>query len=179
MQSFVGRSTIHNILSPLHILMRMTYSSLARTASVLLALVTIGACSHGSSASTSPAPTSRPNTSANPSSSAARRGLPNGVTALMVAQGDSIFHARACARCHGADAKGAQNGPNLTTGKFTHVDGSYNDFIRLITSGVPADSIHDSSHKFPMSPRGGPRPAPLTDDQIRSVAAYVYALNHP
>jgi mono/diheme cytochrome c family protein len=160
--------------------MRMTYSSLARSASVLIVLATIGACGGGAStASINPTPAATPNTSANPSSSAARRGLPNGVTALMVAQGDSIFHSRACARCHGADAKGAQNGPNLTTGKFLHVDGSMNDFVRIITSGVPADSIKDKTHTFPMSPRGGPRPAPLTDDQIRSVAAYVYALNHP
>jgi mono/diheme cytochrome c family protein len=154
----------------------MTHSSLVRSASVLFALIAIGACSHGSP-STAATPATG-NSGANPSGSAARRGLPNGVTALMVAQGDSLFHARACARCHGADAHGAQNGPNLTTGKFMHVDGSYQGFIRLITSGVPADSIRDKTHQFPMTPRGGGRPAPLTDEQIQSVAAYIYSLNH-
>ena len=104
--------------------------------------------------------------------------MPAGVTAAMVAEGDSIFHARGCRNCHGMDAKGARNGPDLTSGKFTHVDGSYDGFVRLITTGVPAAEIKDPSHAQPMPARGGGRPAPLTDDQIRSVAAYVYSLNH-
>lgn len=146
----------------------MTYSSLARTASVLFALVALGACSHNTMV----------NTGANPRSSAAQRGLPNGVTALMVAQGDSIFHARSCRGCHGADAKGGQNGPNLTTGQFMHVNGSYDDFVRIITDGIPRDQIKDPAHTRPMPARGGSRPAPLTDEQVRAVAAYVYSLNH-
>jgi mono/diheme cytochrome c family protein len=172
--AFVVSSTV---LPPLpNFLMRMTYSSLARSASLLFAAVAIAACSHGG-ASTAATPATG-NSGANPTNSAARRGLPNGVTALMVAQGDSLFHSRACARCHGADAHGAQNGPNLTTGKFMHTDGSYQGFIRVITSGIPADSIRDKSHQFPMAPRGGARPAPLTDTEIQAVAAYVYSLNH-
>ncbi len=154
----------------------MTYSSLARSASLLFAMVAIAACSHkGASTAATPA---TGNSGANPSNSAARRGLPNGVTALMVAEGDSLFHARACMRCHGPDAHGAQNGPNLTTGKFMHTDGSYQGFVRVITNGIPTDSIRDKTHQFAMAPRGGARPAPLTDAQIQSVAAYIYSLNH-
>jgi len=104
--------------------------------------------------------------------------MPAGVTAAMVAEGDSLFHARSCRNCHGPDAKGRQNGPDLTSGKFMHVNGSYEDFVRIITTGVPADSIKDKSHTLPMNPRGGGRPPLLTDDQIKSVAAYVYSLNH-
>jgi len=95
----------------------------------------------------------------------------------MVAQGDSTFHARNCARCHGADAKGAQNGPPLITTNFLHVNGSYDDFVRLITEGVPLDKIKDKSHAQPMRPRGGGAP-PLTDDGVKAVAAYIYSLNH-
>jgi mono/diheme cytochrome c family protein len=95
----------------------------------------------------------------------------------MVTMGDSIYHARGCRNCHGADAKGRQNGPDLTSGKFTHVSGTYDDFVRIITSGVPADSIKDKSHALAMPARGGQRPAPLTDDEIRAVAAYVYTLS--
>jgi mono/diheme cytochrome c family protein len=145
---------------------------------MVLALAALGAC-HKSSSTTSPSPSSAPNTPANPSNSAARRGLPNGVTALMVAQGDSLFHARNCRNCHGADAKGAANGPNLTTGTFHHNDGSYNGILQTITTGIPADQIMDPAHKIPMPPRGGTRPTPLTDEQLRALAAYVYALNHP
>lgn len=95
----------------------------------------------------------------------------------MVALGDSLFHAKSCARCHGADAKGAQNGPDLTASKHMHVNGTYNDFVRVITSGVPKDSIQDKSHRFAMQPRGSGQ-SPLSDGEIRSVAAYVYTLSH-
>jgi mono/diheme cytochrome c family protein len=94
----------------------------------------------------------------------------------MVALGDSLFHARSCARCHGATATGAQNGPNLTTSTHLHVDGSYDGFVKIITNGVPADQIKDKSHQFAMRPRGGN--PPLSDDEIKSVAAYVYTLSH-
>ncbi len=122
-----------------------------------------------------------PATGASPSmggaAARAANGLPAGVTAKTIALGDSLFHARACARCHGADAKGAQNGPNLTTATHMHVSGTYDDFVRLITSGVPMDSIQDKSHRLAMQPRGGNQ-NPLNDEQIQAVAAYVYSLSH-
>lgn len=152
----------------------MINSRFARSAAVLLGLAAIGACSKSSSStSTAPAPAT--------SSANARAAAPAArpFTAAQVAMGDSIYHARGCRNCHGMDAKGATNGPNLTTGKFMHVDGSYQGFVDLITTGVPADKIQDPAHKIPMQPRGGARPAPLTDDQIKAVAAYVYSLNHP
>ena len=157
----------------------MTNSSLARPALFLAVAAAIGACSSGRSGPTSsaPAPSSAP-TSAPAAAAPAAGGLPTGVTAAMVAMGDSIYHARGCRNCHGPDAKGRQNGPDLTSGKFMHVNGSYDDFVRIITTGVPAEAIKDKSHALPMPARGGGRPAPLTDPEIRAVAAYVYSLNH-
>jgi mono/diheme cytochrome c family protein len=155
----------------------MTHRSFARPAIAFLATATFVACSKSTPTTTaSPAPTSSPAAS----SAAARpsNALPAGVTLAMVTQGDSIYHARSCARCHGADAKGATNGPDLTTATHTHVNGSYDDFVRIITDGVPKDSLKVATHPFPMPARGGPRPAPLTDPEIRSVAAYVYSLSH-
>lgn len=146
----------------------------ARPTFLLIPAAVIVACSSGTkTASTAPSP-SAAQTSA---SSSASSGLPAGVTMAMVAQGDSLFHSASCVRCHGADAKGAQNGPNLTGPSFLHVNGTYEDFVRIIMSGVPADSIKDSSHRFPMRPRGGGQ-TPLTDDQVKAVAAYVYSLSH-
>ena len=116
-----------------------------------------------------------PSTSASPSVSPAVAALP--FTPRMVAQGDSLYHSRSCARCHGADAKGAKNAPGLTSGPFLHMSGSYDEIVRIITNGMPADSIKDKSHQFAMRPRGG-QPPLLTDDQIRSIAAYVYSLSH-
>jgi mono/diheme cytochrome c family protein len=97
----------------------------------------------------------------------------------MVAEGDSIYHARGCRNCHGMDAKGAANGPTLITTTFMHVNGTYDDFVRIITTGIPATAIKDPAHRIPMPAMGGTRPAPLTDAQVKSVAAYVYSLNHP
>jgi mono/diheme cytochrome c family protein len=95
-----------------------------------------------------------------------------------VQHGDSLFHTRGCYKCHGNDAKGRKNGPNLTSGPYLHVDGTYAGFVRLITSGVPEDSIKEKSHEFDMQPRGGNR-NPMTDAEILDVAAYVYSLSHP
>jgi mono/diheme cytochrome c family protein len=96
----------------------------------------------------------------------------------LVARGDSIFHVRACARCHGPDAKGTRNGPSLLGPTFLHVRGGYSEFIRIITSGVPTDSIKDKTRTLNMQPRGGLQ-NPLNDADIRAVAAYVYSLSHP
>jgi mono/diheme cytochrome c family protein len=152
----------------------MTNSTLARSAAMLAALVVLGACHSGSST---------PSTSPAPGSGAAARTAPapaaKPFTTAMVTKGDSLFHARACARCHGADAKGATNGPDLTKTTHLHIDGSYDSIVKLVTEGVPAEKIKDPSHKFAMQGRGGPRPAPLTDDEIKAVAAYVYSLSHP
>ncbi|HEY4303801.1 MAG TPA: c-type cytochrome [Gemmatimonadaceae bacterium] len=139
---------------------------LARPALALLALAAIGACSKHSP-STSPSPASAPSAAA----------APRPFTAAMVAEGDSIFHARGCKNCHGPDAKGAANGPNLTGPSWLHGDGSYNNLLTTITNGVPADQIKDPSHKAPMAGHGG-RPTPLSDAQLKSVAAYVYTLGH-
>jgi mono/diheme cytochrome c family protein len=155
----------------------MTQHTLVRLAAVTFAATAFVACSHGGS--TTPASAPAP-AAGGASPSAAMRpsnALPAGVTPRMVAMGDSIFHARSCVRCHGADAKGATNGPDLTSGKFLHVNGTVEDFVRIITSGVPAESIKVKTHPFPMRARGGQAPA-LTDDEVKSIAAFLYSLNH-
>lgn len=144
---------------------------------MLIAAMAIAACSSGS-ATTSSAPTpASAQSGATTTAKATSGGLPAGVTTAMITQGDSLFHAASCVRCHGADAKGAQNGPSLMGPTFMHVNGTYEDFVRLIMSGVPADSIKDKAHRFAMRPKGGGQ-TPLTDDQVKAVAAYVYSLSH-
>jgi mono/diheme cytochrome c family protein len=152
-------------------------NSFARPTLMLIAAMAIAACSSGS-ATTSSAPTpASAQSGATTTAKAAGGGLPAGVTTAMITQGDSLFHAASCVRCHGADAKGAQNGPSLMGPTFMHVNGTYEDFVRLIMSGVPADSIKDKAHRFAMRPKGGGQ-TPLTDDQVKAVAAYVYSLSH-
>jgi mono/diheme cytochrome c family protein len=147
----------------------MTHSVFVRPMA-FFAAAAIAACSSGGGSTTTTtsapapatAPTARPATTAAATPAPARAAA--AVTPAMIAMGDSLFHAASCRRCHGADAKGAQNGP-------------YDSFVRIIMSGVPADSIKDKSHAIAMRPRGGGQ-TPLTDDQVKAVAAYVYSLSH-
>lgn len=92
----------------------------------------------------------------------------------MIALGDSIFHGQVaggiCQTCHGPDGKGTTLGPNLTDAEWLNGDGSYQFIVSTVTTGVPTPK------KFPgvMPPNGG---APLTAEQVRAVAAYVYSLS--
>jgi mono/diheme cytochrome c family protein len=95
--------------------------------------------------------------------------------ARLVAQGDSLFNNGACVRCHGRGGIGGNNGPSLVTGPWLHADGSLPALSRVITSGVPRDSIRDASRRFAMNPRGGPMN--LTDTQVSAVAAYVWSIS--
>jgi mono/diheme cytochrome c family protein len=92
-----------------------------------------------------------------------------------IALGDSIFHGLVgggtCSACHGQDAKGTAVAPDLTDQQWINGDGSYDFMVRTITNGVP----QPKQHPAPMPPKGG---APLTDEQVKAVAAYEYSLSH-
>ena len=149
----------------------MSHNILRHPATVILAAAAFAACSKSaSSGSAAPAPAGGP---ANRAASA----TPAAVTPASIALGVSIIHARGCRNCHGTDAKGRANGPDLTSGKFLQVDGSYDGFVKVITDGVPVAAVKETSHKRAMPARGG-APTPLTDDQIKAVAAFVWSLNH-
>ncbi len=95
----------------------------------------------------------------------------------MLALGDSIFHGKAaggtCFTCHGTDAKGTALAPPLVSHKWLTGDGTY-DFIQdRVTNGMPNPT---PPYPAAMPPKGG---APLTPDQIKAVAAYVYSISHP
>ena len=98
-----------------------------------------------------------------------------GITPQQIALGDSIFHGQVgggtCTACHGQDAKGTAIAPDLTDSKWINGDGSYPFLVNTITNGVPKPKEHPA----PMPPKGG---APLTDDQVKAVAAYEYSLSH-
>jgi len=157
---------------------RMTIA-LPRTL-LLLTGIALGACTAGGGPASAPVPAatvsaSRPVTPPNPQGAAAQAA--GGITLQLVARGDSVFHSSSCTDCHGQRAKGSPHGPDLTSGRFAQTDGSYEAIVKIITTGVPVDSIADPSFPEPMPPRGGGTP-PLTDDQIRALAAYVYSLSH-
>lgn len=102
--------------------------------------------------------------------------LPAGVTAQMVADGDSLFNApKSCNGCHGRGGTHGRNGPDLTLGTYEHIDGSYASIVHIVTEGIPKDSIKHAEHRFPMRPRGGHN---YDDTQVRNLAAYVWSLAH-
>ncbi|WP_297300093.1 c-type cytochrome [uncultured Methylovirgula sp.] len=104
-------------------------------------------------------------------------GLPlaPGVSRDQLALGDRIFHGEVdygtCAGCHGSDAKGSSQGPNLTTPKKIWSDGSLAGIEKTITNGVPKPRDYPGV----MPVKGG---APLTQADIVAVAAYVWGLSH-
>jgi mono/diheme cytochrome c family protein len=143
-----------------------------RQLSVLTGLSMIAAC-HSNKAATAAAPTAA--ASAPAATSAAAR--PAEVTDEMVAQGRAIFNNGSCTKCHGPNGTGGKFGPNLAAGNWTHISGGYDEIVRLVTTGVPKVEVKDPSHPYAMNPRGGMTP-PLTDDQVKAVAAYVWTISH-
>jgi mono/diheme cytochrome c family protein len=151
----------------------MTHRLLGGMTLALASAATIAACGGSSSSTTSaPSPSSAPAAS----SAAARPGNASNVTPAMIAMGDSIYHARSCRNCHGAAGEGGQRAPALNDGTTLHVNTTIESYVKVITDGVPVEAIKDKKHTVAMRPRGGPTPAPLTDDQIKAVAAYVMTL---
>jgi mono/diheme cytochrome c family protein len=98
--------------------------------------------------------------------------LPAGVTEAMVAEGKTIFEgAGLCSSCHQVDGTGGPLAPNLTDDEWLNITSrNYDEMVALVTSGVATPK------QFPgaMPAKGG---SAITDEQVRSVAAYVYTLS--
>ena len=96
------------------------------------------------------------------------RNLPPNVTPEAAQEGREQF--LVCATCHGPDARGTQLGPALRDQEWIHIDGSFEQIQQVIRTGVP----DPEEFPVPMPPGGG---GAFTDEQLREVAAYVYALS--
>jgi mono/diheme cytochrome c family protein len=95
---------------------------------------------------------------------------PEGATAEDVTAGQQIFTSTGnCYTCHGPDGKGTQLAPNLTDSEWLNIDGTFAAIQQNVKTGVP----QPKQHPAPMPAMGG---ATLSDDQIRQVSAYVWAL---
>lgn len=98
--------------------------------------------------------------------------LPEGVTAEMVQEGQDIFNTATgiCYTCHLREGTGGALAPSLVDDIWLNIDGEYESIVQIIITGVPQPVEHPGM----MQPRAG---MPLTDDQVRAVAAYVYTLS--
>lgn len=104
--------------------------------------------------------------------SAQAKPLPAGVTQAMIDGGKTIFHGPGlCSNCHGEAGAGSGIAPSLADKTWLHSDGSYEAIVKQITTGVP----QPKESMIPMLPKGG---SGITDDQIKSVAAYVWSLTN-
>jgi mono/diheme cytochrome c family protein len=88
--------------------------------------------------------------------------------------GEELFRGRAnCYTCHAMDGTGTQLGPDLTDGRWVNIQ---RRDLGLIEENIRTGVARPIEHPAPMPPMGGAR---LTDEEIRAVAAYVYAISAP
>jgi mono/diheme cytochrome c family protein len=95
--------------------------------------------------------------------------LPAGVTAEMVSQGQQLY-ATVCVACHGAAGTGTPLGPAMNDQDWIHIDGSFEEIVRISTEGV----AQPQRYPAPMPPRGGGN---FDEAQMRAISAYVYSLS--
>jgi len=94
--------------------------------------------------------------------------MPAGTDIEMARDGQRLF--AVCAVCHGSDAAGTQLGPALNDSVWIHGSGSVEEIAAIIRSGI-ADP---EEFEIPMPVMGA---GDFNDEQIRALAAYVYALS--
>jgi mono/diheme cytochrome c family protein len=75
-----------------------------------------------------------------------------------------------CLACHGPDGKGL-TGPNLTDQEWLQIDGSYDQIVKQVLTGV--DEKRSKTGQI-MPPKGG---SSISDADVKAVAAYVWSLS--
>lgn len=99
--------------------------------------------------------------------------LPNGMTTAMIVAGDSIFHGQGhCFACHGQEAEGMPAAGDALTAGLNFAQYNWQSIDSLIDTGMPQELTRSP---IAMPPRGGK--SDLTPDQVRLVAAYVWAIS--
>lgn len=95
---------------------------------------------------------------------------PAGVTQEMVEQGAELY-GTVCSACHAAGGSGGPAAPALDDPAWIHISGAYDEIVAIIKSGVASPREYPA----PMPPLGG---GSFDDEQVRAIAAYVFALSN-
>jgi mono/diheme cytochrome c family protein len=99
--------------------------------------------------------------------------LPPSMTLQMIVQGDSIYHGQGnCAACHGIEAQGLPAAGDALTVGLNYAQPKWESIDSVIDLGIP-EALTRSPIQMP--PRGGR--SDLTPDQVRLVAAYIWAIS--
>lgn len=145
-----------------------------RGAGIVTTAFVLAACGGGDdetpAGDTAPPPATQTSAAGSDVSAFADVELPEGVTHEMVAQGQAIFNSQTCFTCHGQNATGGPLAPALNDQDWLNTDGSYEEIVEVVRNGV----AQPQEFPAPMPAMGG---APLSEEQIRQVAAYVYAVS--
>jgi len=97
---------------------------------------------------------------------------PAEVTDSAVARGAQVFRGSAnCVACHGARGEGTTDGPSLADGVWLRGRGTYRELLEQVVHGT---SRKESATGVPMPMRGW---SGINDDDVRAVAAFVWALS--
>jgi mono/diheme cytochrome c family protein len=99
--------------------------------------------------------------------------LPQGMSLAMIRQGDELYHGKGgCVTCHGPDGGGMPaSGSGITAG-LNFVPYEWAPIDSLIRVGISEPLTRTP---IAMPPRGAQ--SNLTDDEVRRVAAYVWAIS--
>jgi mono/diheme cytochrome c family protein len=98
---------------------------------------------------------------------------PTPVTDSAIARGRELFHGAAnCSACHGVEGVGTDSGAPLAQGVWLHGEDSYEAIRSRVLHGIPRA---ESTRGIAMPMRGW---NPLSDQEVRDVAAYVWAISH-
>jgi mono/diheme cytochrome c family protein len=99
--------------------------------------------------------------------------LPAGVTLDQIRQGDSVYHGKGgCNTCHGSDAMGMPNSGSALSLGLNFIPPTPRAIDSLVTAGIP-EALTRSGVAMPGRGLG----QNLTPEEIRQVAAYVWAIS--
>ena len=96
--------------------------------------------------------------------------FPSGITEAMAQDGQQLF-GTVCVACHGAGGSGTPAAPALNDAEWLNISGNYDDIVNVIHTGV----ANPVQYPGVMPALGGGN---FDDEQVRAIAAYVFALSH-
>ncbi len=92
----------------------------------------------------------------------------------VLARGREVFTGSAnCRSCHGEEARGTEDGPDLTDDRWILGSGTYAEILERVRHGMP----RRESSTGRVMPMGGW--SAVSDDDLNAVAAYVWSLTGP